>query len=56
MKNFKIFYESPNSDLLLDGNYPLTHTRMHAHIHIHIHMHTHTHTHTHTHKHTHITY
>ena len=44
LKNFKIFYESPNSDLLLDGNYPLTHT----------HTQTHTHTHTRTHARMHV--
>ena len=56
MKNFKIFYESPNSDLLLDGNYPLTHTHACTHTYTytctctHTHTHTHTQTHTHTHQ------
>ena len=37
LKNFKIFYESPNSDLPLDGNYPHTHTHAHTHTRMHAH-------------------
>ena len=37
LKNLKIFYESPNSDLPLDGNYPHTHTHAHTHTRMHAH-------------------